>query len=56
MSKENDQKYLDLMSLYKKLRRSPKTDAQSQKVLDKALKFSKDNAISPEALEAARYF
>jgi hypothetical protein len=51
---KNDQKYLELMALYKKVRGNPDKIKQADKVLDAALKLGK-SGVSPDAKEAARY-
>ena len=51
---KNDQKYLELMTLYKKIRGNPDKTKQADKVLDAALKLGK-SGVSADAKEAARY-
>ena len=51
---DNNQKYLKLMAVYKKLRRNPDKTEQATKVLDAALKIGK-MGVNLDTKEAARY-
>ena len=51
---KNDQKYLELMALYKKIRGNLNKTKQADKVLDAALKLG-ESGVSADAKEAARY-
>ncbi len=51
---KNDQKYLELMALYKKVRGNPDKIKQADKVLNAAMKLGK-SGVSSDAKEAARY-
>jgi hypothetical protein len=51
---DKDQKYLDLMSLYKRVRRNPSERDRARDILNTAMKLGK-RGVSPEAKEAARY-
>lgn len=52
---KDDQKYLELMALYKKLRLFPERVVTSQKVLEIALEVKRLGKVSEEAIKAARY-
>lgn len=52
---EFDDKYLELIGLYKKLRRDPAEEEQAEKAFSSARKLVQDGKVSEEAREAARY-
>jgi hypothetical protein len=51
---EKDQKYLDLMSLYKRVRGNPRERSRAREILNTAMELGK-RGVSSEAKEAARY-
>jgi hypothetical protein len=51
---DKDQKYLDLMSLYKRVRRNPSERDRARGILNTAIELGK-RGVSSEAKEAVRY-
>jgi hypothetical protein len=52
---EFDDKYLELMGLYKKLRRDPSKETQAEKAFQSAQALVQQGKVSEEARETARY-
>lgn len=52
---EFDDRYLNLVSLYKKFRRDPKKSVEAEKAFEAAEKLKLSGKISEEVLETARY-
>lgn len=51
---DKDQKYLELMALYKKIRVNPDNRDRAKRILDTALELGR-RGVSSNAREAARY-
>lgn len=52
---EFDDKYLNLVSLYKKLRRDPSKSEESAKAFEASEKLKQSGKVSQGAIETARY-
>jgi hypothetical protein len=52
---EFDDRYINLISLYKKLRADPDRGHLAEKAFEASEKLVKENKVSAEAREAARY-
>lgn len=52
---EFDDRYLSLMSLYKKLRRDPKKEKEAEKAFETAEALKMAGKVSEEAIETSRY-
>jgi hypothetical protein len=50
-----DDRYLSLVGLYKKLRRSPNREEEANKAFEAVESLKRSGKISQEALEIARY-
>jgi hypothetical protein len=52
---KDDQRYLELMALYRRLRLIPGKPSTKEAVLNLALKVKREGQVSEEAKEAAKY-
>jgi len=52
---ESDKQYIELIDLYKRLRRDPDKQEQASLAFNTADKLAREGKVSEETLEASRY-